>query len=418
MVLTGILLVIVTFIAIIKGYETRLVLFVSGIIMCFIGGNTIAGSDAFIKEFTNAGLVPTICTVLGFSYVMDYTGCSKHMVTVITNVLSKLKFILIFGSVLVTFFVNIALPSAAGCAAAVGTLLIPALISAGVNPKMAAAAVFLGTWGSVMSPGLMFNPQIAQMAGTDVMTVIGSFSVQVLSAAVIAAIILTITAIVKKENTGFVSTEKQASLSTDTFKINYLHAILPVIPLVMLITGSKQIGLTPYVSVPTAMLIGTAIGFIVVRPNLKEATKRFFRGTGDGMCDIVGIIAAAACFTAGMKTIGLTDSLIDVMKNSQHIAQFASAFGPFIIGVISGTGNAAALAFNGAVTPHAADFGYNIISLGSMAQIGAGLGRTMSPVAGSAILIAKIANVNPLELSKRTALPTIIATLVVMFTLL
>ncbi|WP_196602251.1 C4-dicarboxylate transporter DcuC [Pectinatus frisingensis] len=418
MILTGILLVLITFIAIIRGYETRLVLFISGIVMCFIGGNTIAGSNAFIKELTNAGLVPTICTVLGFSYVMDYTGCSKHMVTFITKILSKFKFILIPGAVMVTFFVNIALPSAAGCAAAVGTLLIPALINTGIHPKMAASAIFLGTWGSVMSPGLMFNPQIAQMAGTDVMTVISSFSVQVLLAAVIASIILTILAVIKKENIGYKSADYKKHLTTDNFKVNYIYAILPIIPLIMLITGSKQIGLTPYVSVPTAMLIGTAIGFIMVRPNLKEATKKFFRGTGDGMCDVVGIIAAAACFTAGMKTIGLTDSLIDVMKNSQHIAQFASAFGPFIIGAISGTGNAAALAFNGAITPHAADFGYNIIQLGSMAQIGAGLGRTMSPVAGSAILIAKMANVNPFEITKRNALPTLAATIIVMVTLL
>lgn len=136
------------------------------------------------------------------------------------------------------------------------------------------------------------------------------------------------------------------------------------------------------------------------------------------MCDIVGIIAAAACFTAGMNTIGLTDSLIDIMKSSQHIAQIGAAFGPFVLGAISGTGNAAALAFNGAVTPHDVDFGYNIIDLGSMAQIGGGLGRTMSPVAGGGIIIAKIAGINPFELSKRNAIPTIIATIIVMVTLL
>lgn len=417
MIFTGILLVIITFIAIIKGYETRLVLFISGIAMCFIGDDVGSGVTAFINEFTNAGLVPTICTVLGFSYVMEYTGCSKHMVYCITQILKNFKIVLIPATVLVTFFVNIALPSAAGCAAAVGALLIPALIHTGVHPKMAASAIFLGTWGSVMSPGLMFNPQVAQLAGTDVMTVIGSFSVQVLSGAVLASFLLLAIAIIKKEHTGYVSSDSEKTEEA-TFKPNYLYALIPVLPLIMLITGSKQVEWTPYVSVPTAMLIGTAIGFLIVRPNVKEATKKFFRGTGDGMCDVVGIIAAAACFTAGMKTIGLTDSLISIMKESQQIAQVASAFGPFIIGVISGTGNAAALAFNGAITPHAADFGYSIMELGSMAQIGAGLGRTMSPVAGSAILIAKMANINPFELSKRNAIPTIVATIFIMLTLL
>ncbi|MBO6203539.1 MAG: C4-dicarboxylate transporter DcuC [Selenomonas sp.] len=416
MVIAGMIIVIATFVAIIKKFETRLVLFLSGILMCLIGGNIPAGTTAFVKELTNAGLVPTICTVLGFSYVMEYTGCSRHMVYCISSMLKKFTFIIIPGAVLVTFFINIALPSAAGCAAAVGALLIPALIRSGVHPAMAGSAVFLGTWGSVMSPGLMFNPQVAEIAGVDIMTVIGTFSLQVVIAAVIAACILTGIAVFRKENKGYEAQE--LSEEKDEFKVNYLYAIIPVIPLVLLVIGSKQVKLIPEISVPVAMLVGTAIGCIVVRPNVKEATRKFFRGTGDGMCDVVGLIAAAACFTAGMKTIGLTGALIEAMKSSQQIAQIAAAYGPFLIGAVSGSGNAAALAFNGAVTPHAADFGYGIVELGSMAQIGAGLGRCMSPVAGAGIILAKMAGVAPMELAKRNALPTIVAALVVMVTLL
>ena len=268
-----------------------------------------------------------------------------------------------------------------------------------------------------MSPGLMFNPQVAELAGVDIMTVIGTFSLQTIIAAVVAALILTGISIIRKENKGYVA-DNAIEETSDDFKVNYLYAIVPVIPLVLLVTGSKQVALTPEITVPVAMLIGTAIGCVVVRPNVKEATKKFFRGTGDGMCDVVGLIAAAACFTAGMKAIGLTDALIDAMKSSQQIAQIAAAYGPFVIGVLSGSGNAAALAFNGAVTPHAADFGYGIVELGSMAQIGAGLGRCMSPVAGAGISIAKMAGVAPMELTKRNALPTIVAALVVMLPLL
>ena len=79
MVIAGIVIVIATFIAN-KQYETRLVLLLSGLLMCFIGGQIGAGTTAFVKELTNPGLVPTICTVLGFSYVMEYTKCTEHMV--------------------------------------------------------------------------------------------------------------------------------------------------------------------------------------------------------------------------------------------------------------------------------------------------------------------------------------------------
>ncbi len=430
MVIAGIVIVVATFIAIIKQFETRLVLLLSGLLMCFIGGQLSAGTTAFVKELTNPGLVPTICTVLGFSYVMEYTKCTEHMVYFISAGLKKMTKIIIPGAVIITFLINIALPTAAGCAAAVGALLIPALIRSGVHPAMAGSAIFLGTWGSALSPGLMFNPQVAQLAGEDVMTVIASFSMQAIIGIVVAAILLNIVAIVKKEHTGYVLKDANEKEHTGyvlkdaneaegkEFKVNYLYAIIPIIPLVLLVLGSKQVAVIPEISVPVSMLIGTAIGIIAVRPNVTEAVKKFFRGTGDGMCDVVGLMAAAACFTAGMQLIGLTNALIDGMKNSQQIAQIGAAFGPFLLAVISGSGNAAALAFNGAVTPHAADFGYGIMELGSMAQIGAGIGRSMSPVAGAGIIVAGIAGINPMEMAKRNAVPCIIATVVIMLLLL
>ena len=417
MVWIGIAIVFATFYFIIKNYETRLVLILSGVIMAALGGNIVSSVNAFVKEFTNSGLVPTICIVMGFSYVMDYTGCSKHLVAFLTNLLKKVPLIIIPGSVLVTFFLNIAIPSAAGVAAAVGTLLIPTLLAVGVRPAMAASAVFLGTWGSVMSPGLMFNPQVAEMAGVDVMTVIATFSKQVLLAALAAALILMVIAHIKKEGVGSQRLGDEI-VETASIKINYLFALIPVLPIVLLVLGSKQVQLIPEFTVPQAMLLGTALGFVVTRKHFGDMTKQFFRGVGDGFCDVVGIIAAAAMFIQGMQVIGLTDALLDMMKGSQQIAKFTAAFGPFIIAAISGTGNAAALAFNGAVTPHAATFGYGIIEMGSMVQIGGGLGRTMSPVAPSAIILAKIAGINPMEITKRNMIPTIVAAFIVLFTLM
>lgn len=90
MVIAGIVIVVATFIAIIKQFETRLVLLLSGLLMCFIGGQLGAGTTAFVKELTNPGLVPTICTVLGFSYVMEYTKCTEHMVYFISAGLKKM----------------------------------------------------------------------------------------------------------------------------------------------------------------------------------------------------------------------------------------------------------------------------------------------------------------------------------------
>lgn len=73
----------------------------------------------------------------------------------------------------------------------------------------------------------------------------------------------------------------------------------------------------------------------------------------------------------------------------------------------------AAFAFNEAVTPHAQSFGMEIPTLGSMAALTGALGRTMSPISGVAIVIAGLAAVNPIEMSKRMALPMIVAVIFV-----
>ena len=421
MIWIGLAIVVVTFYLIYKNYEARLVLALSGLVMAFIGqvvvgtnGGVSAAVDAFVKQLVNGGLVPTIVTVMGFGYVMTFTKCSDHLVNLLVKPLARVPVIVIPGAVIITWLLNIVLPSAAGIAAAVGVLLIPALIALKVRPVMAAAAVFIGTWGSVVSPGLMFNPQIADIAfkakeipAPDAMIVIMQEALPCAIGALVAAICLTIICIVLKEGVG--STEIVKELP---------EGIIPIIPLALLVLASKQVGVLPTkaFSVPVCMLIGTTIGLIVALVNkqkIGDASKKFCRGAGDGFCDVVILIAAAAMFASGMKAIGLTGALVDAMKGSQSVAMFAAAAGPFVMAAISGSGNAAALAFNQAITPNAADFGLTIVQLGAVAQIAAGLGRSMSPVAGGVIILAGIAGVNPMEVVKRTAIPAIVALIVV-----
>lgn len=435
MIWIGLAIVVVTFYLIYKNYEARLVLALSGLVMAFIGqvvvgtnGGVSAAVDAFVKQLVNGGLVPTIVTVMGFGYVMTFTKCSDHLVNLLVKPLARVPVIVIPGAVIITWLLNIVLPSAAGIAAAVGVLLIPALIALKVRPVMAAAAVFIGTWGSVVSPGLMFNPQIADIAfkakeipAPDAMIVIMQEALPCAIGALVAAICLTISCIVLKEGVGSTKIVKELPDGEEiqkNFKVNPIKAIIPIIPLALLVLASKQVGVLPTkaFSVPVCMLIGTAIGLIVAlfsKQKIGEASKKFCRGAGDGFCDVVILIAAAAMFASGMKAIGLTGALVDAMKGSQSVAMFAAAAGPFVMAAISGSGNAAALAFNQAITPNAADFGLTIVQLGAVAQIAAGLGRSMSPVAGGVIILAGIAGVNPMEVVKRTAIPAIVALIVV-----
>ena len=426
MIYIGIALVILTFWLIYKNYEARLVLFLSGVVMTLIGvtfgGSSVGLSDAvnaFVKQFVNGGLVPTFTTVMGFGYVMSYTKCADHLVNALVRPLSKVPMLVIPGAVIITWFINIVLPSAVGIAAAVGVLLIPALIALKVRPVMAAAAVFLGTWGSVASPGLMFNPQVADIAyrageisSPDAMIVIMAEFMPALAGAIVSAILLAILAVFMKEGVGS-QVEVNASETgekPEELKINYLYALVPILPLFLLVIASKQVGWLPnkVFTVPCCMLIGTGVGLVIGLINHLKAgdiSKKFCRGCGDAFCDVACLIAAAAVFASGMKSIGLTGTLVDAMKGSQSIAMASAVVGPWLMALVCGSGNAAALAFNEVITPHAADFGMTVVQLGAVAQVAAGLGRTISPVAGGVIVIASIAGVNPMDICKRTFIP-------------
>lgn len=65
---------------------------------------------------------------------------------------------------IITFFINVAIPSAVGVGAVVGTTLIPLMLRAGIHPAAAAAAVLAGTTGSLLSPGLSHNAYVSEMA--------------------------------------------------------------------------------------------------------------------------------------------------------------------------------------------------------------------------------------------------------------
>ncbi|HWR28861.1 MAG TPA: C4-dicarboxylate transporter DcuC [Negativicutes bacterium] len=420
MVWVGAIIVLLTFAAIIKKFETRLVLFLSGVVMAALSGKPTEAITAFSAAMVNSGLVPVICTVMGFAFVMKLTKCDAHLVHLLAGVLGRFRIVLIPGTVIVTFLINIALPSAAGCGAAVGAIMIPTLIGSGINPIMAACAVLAGTWGSVFNPGSAHVPFIAKLGNTDVMTVIAGHTIpSVIGIGVVAVLLTIIARVLKEDGSGEASTATATKINSD-FKVQWYKAVVPIIPLLLLVLGSKQVNLLPgpEISVPAAMLIGTALGFAVTLTKVDEVSKQFFDGMGSAYGNVIGIIIAAAVFTKGMELIGLTGALITAMKSSESIARLAATFGPFIIAVLGGSGDAATLAFNGAITPHAAQFGFGILPMGSQAFIAGALGRSMSPVAGVAIVCAGLAQVNPIDMAKRNAIPMIVTAIISMFILL
>lgn len=406
----GGLIVLLTVYGIVKRWETRLVLFASGFLMSIIALQPMQTFVQFQKSMTNAGLIASILSVMGFAYAMKLTKCDQHLVHLVAGAVSKARMILIPAAVMATFVINIALPSASGAGAAVGAVLIPVLMAAGVHPAVAAAAVLAGTFGSNLSPGSAHTVMVSGMAGLSVMDTIQVVTSATIVAGLVGAIVLTVIAMVKKEDRGY---QMEGMAQSADFKVNFLYAMVPVLPLVLLILGTlpalKDVGFT----VPASMVIGAIVAIAVTRTKPADVTKSFFDGMGKAYGDVIGIIIAAGVFAAGLSQVGLIDMLINGATGVQGAIGAAGTWGPMLIATLSGSGDAATMAFNEAVTPHAAQFGLEIAPLGTLAALAGALGRTMSPVAGVTIIVAGIAGVNPMEVAKKNMPGMIIASIII-----
>ena len=363
---------------------------------------------AFVANMTNKSLITSICSSMGFAAVIAITRCDVHFVGLMVKPLGRLGIFLLPFCMLIASFVAIAIPSAAGCAAALGPTMIPLMVRAGFKPAIAGAAIIGSITPSTLSPGSSHNVWIAKIADMDVMDLIVQFAPKVLTVCALNIILVTAMVFVfrdyKKNKNGEgdvleVSSDARGELPEHP---NVLMALAPVLPIIILFLGATVLPILK-MSIAEAMIYGVIFTFLVSRADPQQVTKEFFTGMGKGYANIMGIIIAAGCFAGGLRAAGVIDALIETLKNSREIAGYAANFGPFLMGVLTGSGDAATLAFNEAVTPHAPSFGMTIDSLGYLAMMSAGLGRMASPLAGGIIVLSGIAMVSPVELIKRTA---------------
>ena len=410
----AVVVVIAAVYGLIKRYETRLVLLVSGLVMALISLQPMMAFKQFDKSMTNSSLIIAICSAMGFAAVISITKCDVHLVRLLTKPLKKLGLLLLPACMAVTSIIATAIPSMAGLCASVAPTMIPILVRAGFRPSLAAAAVGACLMPAYFNPGVSHNPFIAKLAGMEVIDFIGAHGMMTLSLSIASIVLMTVMCLVygdfKKEGFGEFKTEGASQLPENP---NILFALAPLVPVVLLVVFSLWVPGVK-ISVATAMLIGMIYALVVTRSDPQTVTKKFFDGMGKGYANIMGIIIAAGVFAAGLRACGVIDLFVEFLKNSNEIAKIGGSVGPFILGVLTGSGDAAAFAFNEAVTPHAPAFGFTIDGLGYLAMMAAGIGRMASPLAGGIIVLSGIAMVSPMEIVKRTA-PCAVVMLAVLY---
>ena len=397
--------------ALINKYETRMVLIAGGLVLACVAGDPMATLKSFSASMKQANVFEVIVACMGFAAVVKLTGCHNHLIGLFVKVLRKCGPFTIMGAALATMVVNSAIPSAAGTSAAVGTILIPLLIAAKVPAPIAAATIMAGLYGGNLNPGHVHPTIVAELAGKTGFDFVAISAAPIVSSVVCSSIVLIGLSYYMRRKGLYADInveEGEGGLPSD-FRPNVILAIIPLLPLIMLLLGNMGVVKALKMPVSHAMIIGAVVAMIATRTNPAAITKEFFKGMGSSFGNIFGIIVAANIFVAGLKSCGIIAELIDYMTGAPGIAKIASIVGPFFVAILSGSGEAASIAFNNAVTAHAESFGLDIMNMGCMTVLSGGIGRSISPVAGAMIICAGLAKVSPMTVTRWIVLPMLCA---------
>lgn len=385
----------------VKQRDSKTLLFGAGLFMIWLSGDFFGAFKAFSASMKQANIFEVIVASMGFAAVVKLTGTDKHLVSVLVKILRKAGPFLIIGVALATMVVNISITSAAGVTAAMGTVLIPILIASGVPAPLAAGAILCGLYGGNLNPGHVHPTIVAELAGTSGVEFVKVAAPGLIASVVVSSSILTMIAFYLKRKQAKQGLTDSAAVSAPDIEIiehpNYFFALLPLVPVLILMFGYS--GYMPYLKMPVshAMLIGSILAMACTRTSPEKVTKEFFKAVGSAFGNVFGLLICVNIFVAGLTKLGFIDALLSFMTTSPSIAKLAAVFGPFLMTLVCGSGESASIAFNTAVSVHAEDFGMDVLHMGAMTVLSGGIGRSMTVLSAAMILASGIAKVTPFE---------------------
>lgn len=383
----------------------------------WVGGDIFA----FVKESLTtqvAGIGLIIMAAGGFADYMDHIKASNSMVNLCIKPLQMIKtpyLILAIGYIL-SQLLHVAISSAAGLAMLLLVTFFPVLVRLGVSKAAAASMIGMSAFMD-LGPAVGTANLAAKHAGMETAVYFAHYQLPVATGVMLAvAVLIFFTARYFDAKDGHIVTQQQVEQPTseDTAKVPAFYAFLPVFPVILVIVFSPLVISSIKIDVVTAMIIGTLLAFfceLLVRRDFKTACKGiqvFFKGMGTMFTSIVSLLVCADVFAQGLQIIGAVDFII-------HTVQAAGfGFGNMTIvmallvcvtAALTGSGVAAFFSFSGLAPGIAAKFGESAVSMILPMQLMAGMGRSISPVAGVIIAVSKAGECSPFMIVRRTLIP-------------
>lgn len=431
----------------IKKADIIITLFGVGILLLYIAllmGKEVAGDRGFlaplqvvINDFLSilprAGFI--ILILGGYTAYMSAIGANEVTVHALTSPLKRVKssyvlvpFVFLLGNLL-----SLVIPSASNLAIILLATLYPVLKKAGMSTLTAAAVIAttatvmptpLGGDNVAIATELAKYPEFAGLTTADYV-----FKYH----AIISIPTLLIMALVHyfwqkyMDRRGRMEGNKSAEPEIDTSKSVHIeggylyktvYAILPIFPIILLLLAylSNTFFHTDYeLTVEMAVIVSFIVALVVElinRRNGKETMKEtaaFFKGMGAAF-GIVVLLVAATVFVDGLKSIGLIDTLQNVMKTSStygFVLPLILVLLTALIVILSGSGTALFYAMVPLMYGLAVAAGISALAVTVPMGLAGNLLRAVSPVSAVVVIVAGATKLNPIEIVKRTAIPMI-----------
>ncbi|MGD9020551.1 MAG: C4-dicarboxylate transporter DcuC, partial [Lysobacterales bacterium] len=282
MQIVALLIIAVTIVLVVRRYQTHATLFLAGFALLttayvahrFSGadtGESITGlflfdlfamvSEAFSNRVARIGMI--IMAAGGFAKYMSAISASTALVRVAARPLSHISnpYLLLAMTYVAGQLLNIVIPSAAGLAMLLLVAMYPTLVRLGIRPVAAAAVI--GTTACLdLGPASPASNVAAEVVGITPIEYFALYQVR------IAAVVIPVVAALhffwqrwcdgRDKETGS-DTLGDASATTGNLEgAPVIYALLPVLPLVLLLIFSPLLVTTIRVDVVTAMLISLA----------------------------------------------------------------------------------------------------------------------------------------------------------------
>jgi DcuC family C4-dicarboxylate transporter len=422
--------------AVARRLEVRLALLGAALVLGLLAGKPQTILGTFLATFADEKFVVPICTALGFAYVLRHAGCDQHLVHLLLRPLRRARALLVPGTVVVGYLVNLPIVSQASTVVTLGPVIIPILRSAGVSPLTTGAALLLGSsiGGELLNPGAPEMQSIVEKVvanGGDPKVYTQQHCVErILPLSVAGLLSATLLFWALSLRLDRVETPAPTAEEGKPFQVNLGKALVPLLPLVLLyVTGpplellkvpenwlvQAEEGAGRYQSrlVGAAMLLGAACAALTAPRTITAAAAAFCEGAGYGFRHIISLIVVANCFGRGIREIGLAGVVGEFIRSYPGWLIPAAGVLPLSFALLCGSGMATTQSLYGFFAEPAVVAGVDPTHVGAVVAITAAAGRTMSPVAAVTLIVAGLTSTTPLDLVRRVALPLLAAAVTV-----